>query len=39
MNKLDQAVKLAKAGSKADAQMALDKAWALYVGGDPNCGL
>lgn len=39
MTKLDQTVKNVREGKKADAHMALDDAWALYVGGDPACGL
>lgn len=39
MNKLDQAVKMTRTGKKAEAHEALDKAWAMYVGGDENCGL
>ena len=38
MNKLDQVVKTVKDGNKADAQTRLDKAWALFVGGNPDCG-
>lgn len=39
MNKLDQAVKLTEAKDTQGALMALDKAWATFVGGNPDCGL
>lgn len=39
MSRIDQAIASLKAGKKDDANKALDQAWAIYVGGNPDCGL